>query len=462
MFSPGESPIELSPEHSGPSTPGTEPSILFDSDVSSATDKQCILVTGGLGFIGSHTSLELLKAGYNIVIVDDLSNSFSDVFSRVLTTARNWFDKTGGTCPKAVFHHAKYQDIPVMRALLESYRSVDLVTGKIRNNIVGIIHFASFKATEESIKEPLRYYRNNINGLVDFLDLIDEYDLRNFVFSSSAAVYGSLADHSDILREEQVAHQVEYFHNDNGDEVRVFPGCTGITSPYGRTKYFGEAILSDLGKSNPNWKITCLRYFNPIGCDPAGLLGEDPKGVPSNLIPVVAKVLTGQWNELQIFGTDWETRDGSAIRDFIHVSDLARGHIAALSAAQSNVFEDGFRAINLGTGAGHTVLEVVAAMEAVSGKNVRVKIAERRAGDVQSSVAATDRAAKELGWRPTETLLDACMDLWNFLMLKEDWRWKRSQGMHNPPPQLKAAAGQATFFGPQIWMTRPLYDSVNA
>lgn len=393
---------------------------MFDNTILHRTNEPWILITGGLGFIGSHTTLEVLKAGQNVVIVDDLSNSFPDVFQRIMSVAEAHFAKIGGICPKAVVHHVSYQHTPSMRLLLETYRSMDFIHGKQRSNITGVIHFASFKAVEESIRQPLRYYRHNLNGLVDFLDLLEEYNVKNFVFSSSAAVYGNLADKSDFLREEQVSHEEELIREGiDSTNTRFHLGSTGITNPYGRTKYFGEAILSDLARSDPGWNIICLRYFNPVGCDASGMLGEDPKGVPSNLLPVVVKVLTGEWKELQVFGNDWDTPDGSPIRDFIHVSDLARGHIAALDAAQHGDFAGGFRTINLGTGSGHSVLEVVAAMEAASGRKVPIKISRRRAGDVGSSVAATDRAARELGWKPTETLLDACTDLWNYLQIRE-------------------------------------------
>ncbi len=408
-----------SPCISCPSTPATEGNELFDDPSIQTEQANFVLVTGGLGFIGSHTALELLKAGYNVIIVDDLSNSFRDVFTRILTIANRHFHSTGGQCPKAEFHNMNYRDAPAMRALLESYCPASLPGQQRRSNIIGVIHFAAFKAVEESIRQPLKYYQNNINGLVDFMTLLDEYDIKTFIFSSSASVYGTLADGSRLLREEHCAHEVETYRDIDGTERISQQGCTGITNPYGRTKFFGEAILSDLAKSDSSWNIVGLRYFNPIGCDASGLLGEDPKGIPSNLLPVVVKVMTGQIKELSVYGDDWNTLDGTTIRDFIHVTDLAKGHTAALSAAQAGRIQGSYRIFNLGTGMGNSVLEVVTAMESISGRPIPKKMVSRRAGDVQSSVASADRARLELGWVTKKSLLDACRDMWNYLKLSE-------------------------------------------
>jgi UDP-glucose 4-epimerase len=388
---------------------------LFDDTSHQTTDDQYVLVTGGLGFIGSHTSLELLKAGYNVVIVDDLSNSFHDVLSRILTIANCHFDKCGTKRPNVEFHNIGYQDTRAMNALLETHCTANVRGKRRRSNIIGVIHFAAFKAVEESIRQPLKYYKNNINGLVNFMALLDEYDIKTFIFSSSAAVYGALADGSRLLREEHCVHDSESYQDVDGTEKHAQKGCMGITSPYGRTKFFGEAILSDLVTSDPSWNIAVLRYFNPIGCDASGLLGEDPKGDPSNLLPVVVKVITGQYQELSVYGSDWDTPDGTAVRDFIHVTDLARGHTAVLSAIQAERIQGGYRTFNLGTGTGYSVLEIVAAMESVTGCPIPKKMVSRRAGDVQSSVAAVDRARLELGWETKESLTDACRDIWNYL-----------------------------------------------
>lgn len=416
-FSAESSPLTSACD-SGPSSPETEVTEPLDDAPSRVVPEQYVLITGGLGYIGSHTSLELLKAGYNVVIVDDYSNSFADVFDRIRTVARTHFAGCGGKCPSAQSHQLDYKDTAAMRALLDSYRPTSAAGDQRPSSIIGVIHFAAFKAVEESIRQPLKYYHNNINGLVDLLSLLDEYNIKNFIFSSSAAVYGTASNSQDFFREEQCVHQEETFQNTDGTEKHAEQGCAGITSPYGRTKFFGEAILSDLASSDPSWNILALRYFNPVGCDASGFLGEDPKVVPSNLLPVVVKVLTGEWNELSVYGTDWNTSDGTAVRDFIHVTDLARGHTAALSAASGGRVQRGFRTYNIGTGAGHSVMEVVAAMELVSGRSVSMKMVGRRAGDVQSSVAVADRARLELGWSAGKSLTDACQDVWGYLRLR--------------------------------------------
>ncbi|KAH6959537.1 hypothetical protein DER45DRAFT_523133 [Fusarium avenaceum] len=342
-----------------------------------------ILVTGGLGFIGSHTSLELLKAGYNVIIVDDLSNSYHNVLGKINTLAARYCAQEGLKLPTLHFHKLDYQS-KAMRFLLESYSTL--------SKISGVIHFAAFKSVSESIEKPFQYYRNNVCGLVDFVELLGKHNIHKFVFSSSATVYGSKAAKGERLREEE-------------------PSVSGLTSPYGRSKYFCEAILADIAHADPSWRIVALRYFNPIGCDPSGLLGEDPKGIPTNLFPVIAQVLTGSRSELDIFGTDWNTRDGTAIRDFIHVADLARGHVAALSSD----IESPFRTFNLGTGNGTTVAEAVKSLEGASSQNIAVKLAPRRIGDVGFCVAANDRAKKELGWTAKESIQKCAKDLWNYV-----------------------------------------------
>ena len=411
MYFSNASSLALESSTSAPSTPDSDKSVLFDELSPSIDDLQYILVTGGLGFIGSHTSLELLKAGYNVIIVDDLSNSFRNVFDRIVAAASLHLTKVGRECPRLKIWHIDYQNEFDMRGLIQAH------TSKWRSNIIGVIHFAAFKAVEESIRNPLKFYRNNVNGLVNFLSLLGEYGIKNFIFSSSATVYGSLADRGLPLREEDCVHQPENFRGADGLERQAVQGCTGITNPYGRTKFFGEAILADVAASDPSWNITALRYFNPIGCDVSGLLGEDPKGTPSNLVPVVVKVMMGQWEELSVFGSDWNTPDGTAIRDFIHVTDLARGHIAALSTT-FGTGPAGFRAYNLGTGSGHSVTEIVSTMESVSRIPIRKKLVGRRAGDVGSCVAVADRAARELHWKTEKTLKDACTDICNFLTVQ--------------------------------------------
>lgn len=377
-----------------------------------------ILVTGGLGYIGSHTSLELLKAGYNVIIVDDLSNSFHSVFTRVQQLAEKYYHEKSRIMPVLHFHKVDYRS-KSMRFLLESYS--DFVPGpttatetpelRRQSRIAGVIHFAAFKSVTDSIENPVSYYRNNVSGLVDLVELLGKHNIRNFVFSSSATVYGTKADEGFPLKEEDLVHHPENYIDANGQEQVRMPQATGLLSPYARSKYFCEAILADIAHSDPAWRIIALRYFNPIGCDVSGVLGEDPKGVPTNLFPVITQVLTGQRQQLDIFGSDWDTRDGTAIRDFIHVSDLARGHIAAVGAS----IKEPFRTFNLGTGNGTTVREAVDSLEAASGRNIPVNMASRREGDVGSCVAANARAVKELGWTATESINQCATDLWNFV-----------------------------------------------
>ncbi|KAF1850684.1 putative UDP-glucose 4-epimerase [Cucurbitaria berberidis CBS 394.84] len=416
LFSEENTP-ESSPGISRATTPGTERDVLFDPPSPLSDTDGYVLVTGGLGFIGSHTVVELMKEGHNVVIVDDLSNSASDVFDRILKTAHLHFARTGKRCPKVHFRNMNYRDVPAMRNLLDSV-SLPGLQNERRSRFIGVIHFAAYKAVEESIRQPMRYYHNNVVGLLDFLALLDEYSVRTFIFSSSATVYGSLADGSKLLREEHCVHENGLYVDVDGNTKLSEPGYAGITSPYGRTKYFGEAILSDIARSDPRWRILALRYFNPVGCDVEGFLGEDPKGDPSNLLPVVVKVMTGQLSELSVYGDDWNTPDGTAVRDFIHVTDLAKGHTAALNAAQTRQIPAGFRTFNLGTGCGNSVTEVVKAMEGVSKVIIPSKIVSRRDGDVQSSVAAADRAKNELGWTTEKNLHDACRDTYNYLRLR--------------------------------------------
>lgn len=416
------SPVFSSPDYS----PATTPEVDSDSELSysplpatSNNNKRYILVLGGLGFIGSHTSLELLKSGYNVIIVDDLSNSFHNVLGNLRTAAEIWCKANRRVMPEIQFHKIDYRS-KAMHFLLESYS--DLVeapsatgSGPARlirqSRIGGVIHFAAFKSVSDSIARPMAYYRNNVCGLVDLLELLGKHNIRNFVFSSSATVYGTKADAGVPLREEDLVHHNETYIDSNGVQQTARPEISGLQSPYARTKYFGEAILADLAYSDPSWRIIALRYFNPIGCDVTGLLGEDPKGVPTNLFPVITQVLTGDREKLDIFGTDWETRDGTAVRDFIHVSDLARGHIAALSAG----IEEPFRTFNLGTGSGTTVSEAVRSLEQASGQSIPANLAPRRAGDVGSCVAANQRALTELGWAATESITQCARDLWNFV-----------------------------------------------
>lgn len=365
-----------------------------------------VLVIGGLGFIGSHTSLELLKAGHNVIIVDNLSNSYESVLIQLSIAASMWCKENRRVVPEIQFYRLDYRTSQI-GDMLASY--VDKSTGKSR--ITGVIHFAAFKSVIESIERPLDYYQNNVCGLVHLLCLLDRYNVKRFVFSSSATVYGAKANTGVPLREEDVVHHPETYIDDQGVPQFAVPGVLGLLSPYARTKYFGEAVLADVAYADPSWKIIALRYFNPIGADSSGLLGEDPKGVPTNLFPVIAQVLTGTRPELEIFGNDWGTCDGTAVRDFIHVSDLARGHVAALMAPDSHPF----RTYNLGTGTGTTVREAVTALEQAAGRRIHSRILGRRAGDVGSCVAANRRVASELNWTASTTVAQCARDLWNFV-----------------------------------------------
>ncbi|KAH0598139.1 hypothetical protein MHUMG1_04511 [Metarhizium humberi] len=393
----------------------------------SARREEYVLVTGGLGFIGSHTVVELVKAGYNVIIVDDLSNSYRSVLDGILEIARRHYEHRRQRCPMVEMHQVSYRDLPAMRSILELHSFPGPAGAPpVRSNIAGVIHLAAYKAVEESIRHPLRYYQNNINGLVDLVALLGEFAVKTFIFSSSAAVYGTLsAGGGRPLREEICAHPAERAGTETGAPSSSSPpqsdggggGGGGITNPYGRTKFFAEAILSDVAAADASWRVVVLRYFNPVGCDASGLLADNPRGVPSNLVPVVTQVMTGQRAGLAIYGGDWDTRDGTAVRDFIHVSDLARGHTAALEACRDGRVDASYRTYNLGTGEGSSVLDVVRAMEAVSGRAIPRETVARRDGDVAASVAAVDRARRELCWETEKTLLDACYSVCSRLNL---------------------------------------------
>jgi UDP-glucose 4-epimerase len=404
-------------------TPGTHKSLLFDHVPPlniSHDDETYIMVVGGLGYIGSHTTLELLKAGYNVIAVDDLSNSYRDVLSRVEYLSAEFARENRKPKPTLKFHEADYKS-PAMRSIVASYQapahqSPDSIQA---SRIKGVIHFAAFKAVEESISKPIAYYQNNVCGMVNFLTLLDEFGIKNFVFSSSATVYGSKANKGTQLREELCVHDVETYVDKDGVQQVQEPGVMGLTSPYGRTKWMCEAILADVAKADPTWTITALRYFNPVGCHESGLLGDDPRQKPSNLVPVVIRVLTGQQEKLSIFGNDWDTPDGTTIRDYIHVSDLARGHIAAVAAAGKGSIKHSFRAYNIGTGQGHTVREIVAALRKASGKEIPYEEVGRRPGDVGYCVAGVDRTTEELHWKTEKTLDECARDVWNFTVMSK-------------------------------------------
>ena len=421
IASGASSPSCLSFSHSQSSnfsydTPETARSILIDhiayEPIDVDDDAKYILVVGGLGYIGSHTVLELLKEEYNVIIIDDLSNSYNGVFTRLKLLNEEIAKAAGRDKPSSLqLFEVDYRSSS-MSSILSRYSTFDGCQS--RSRITGVIHFAAFKSVEESISKPIQYYQNNVCGMVDFLSRIQDFGIKNFVFSSSATIYGSAANQGSPLREEQCVHHPETYVDKDGHEQRVEQGVAGLTSPYGRTKWMCEAILADIAKSDPTWSITALRYFNPVGCHESGLLGELPRQKPSNLMPVIANVLKGRSSVLEIFGTDWDTPDGTAVRDFIHVVDLARGHLAALRAAADGKICHAFRTFNLGSGTGHTVREVVAAIGKASEQTIPVREAERRKGDVGFCVAQVDRSTTELGWKTEKSLDDCAADLWNF------------------------------------------------
>jgi UDP-glucose 4-epimerase len=325
-----------------------------------------ILVTGGAGYIGSHTCVELLEAGYQVVVVDNLSNSKVESLRRVQEI----------TGKSLVFHQIDLLDQIALNALFEI------------NQFEAVIHFAGLKAVGESVSVPLRYYKNNVSGTIGLLEVMQKNQVRKIVFSSSATVYGE--PDSVPIRED-------------------FP--LSATNPYGRSKLMIEDILRDLYPSEPAWNIALLRYFNPVGAHPSGRIGEDPQGIPNNLVPYISQVAVGQLPELRIFGSDYPTPDGTGVRDYIHVVDLALGHIKALQALER---EPGLVTYNLGTGQGYSVLEVVKAFEKASGKTIPYKIVDRRTGDVPASYADPTLAEKELDWKATRGIDEMCQDVWRW------------------------------------------------
>ena len=327
---------------------------------------QKILVTGGTGYIGSHTCVVLMLAGFDVVILDNLSNSQRSVLDRVARVA--------GRSP--VFVEGDVRDKVMLRSVLKQH------------DIAAVIHFAGLKAVGESIKQPLRYYDCNVAGTVTLCEAMAEKGLKTLIFSSSATVYGDPA--SVPIRED-------------------FP--TSATNPYGRSKLMIEEILADIYKSDDSWRIARLRYFNPVGAHESGLIGEAPSGVPNNLMPYVAQVAAGKREKLSVYGDDYSTRDGTGVRDFIHVVDLAEGHLAALKYLQSM---GGMLTVNLGTGCGYSVLEMVAAFAKASGRAVPYQIVGRRPGDIGECWADPAKAAQQLGWRATRDIGAMCRDTWRW------------------------------------------------
>ena len=325
-----------------------------------------ILVTGGAGFIGSHTVVALMEAGHETVVVDNLANSERSVIGRI--------GEITGSAPE--FYEADIRDHETM---------AEIASG----GFDACVHFAAFKAVGESVERPIDYYENNVGGTVSLVDVMLDSGVTNFVFSSSATVYGEPDELP--MREEM-------------------PVGTA-TNPYGWSKIMMEQVLSDVQVANPDWSVSLLRYFNPVGAHPTGLIGEDPRGVPNNLMPYVAKVAAGLLPRLEVFGGDYPTPDGTPIRDYIHVVDLAAGHVAALERRSGR---PGVHVYNLGTGSGHSVLDVVKTYEEESGRPVPYEIVDRRPGDVAESWADVSKAERELGWVAARDLRSMCADSWHW------------------------------------------------
>ena len=327
-----------------------------------------ILVTGGTGYIGSHTAVELLNSGYEIVIIDNFSNSKSDVLDKIkLITNKDFKFYEGDVCNK-----------DLLRKIFSE------------NKIDAVIHFAGYKAVGESVKKPIMYYRNNIDSTLSLIEIMNEFNCKKIVFSSSATVYGNPT--TLPIKED-------------------FPLST--TNPYGSTKLMIENILRDLYISDNDWSIALLRYFNPIGAHISGLIGENPKGIPNNLMPYIVKVANKELDELSIFGNDYDTQDGTGVRDYIHVVDLAKGHIKAI---EKILKDKGIDAYNLGTGIGYSVLDLVTTFERVNNIKVPYKITDRRPGDIASCYADSSYALKKLNWKAEKGIEEMCRDSYNYIL----------------------------------------------
>ncbi len=332
---------------------------------------QCVLVTGGAGFIGSHTCVALLSAGYDVVIVDDLSNANIHVLDRIHTIVGD----------EAFAHLAFYQANVCDASALDSVFT--------KHNISSVIHFAGFKAVGESVSKPIEYYSNNLMSTLVLTQVMKKHGCHSIIFSSSATVYGD--PDSLPLTEESPKKNA--------------------TNPYGWTKWMIEQILSDIVVADPTYNVVLLRYFNPIGAHPSGLIGEDPRGIPNNLLPYVAQVAVGKREYVHVFGNDYPTPDGTGVRDYIHVMDLATGHLAALRWMQG---KQGCEVFNLGTGKGTSVLEIIHAFSEACGKELPYKIEPRRPGDVATNYADCSKAYKEMGWKAQYDIKDMCRDGWKW------------------------------------------------
>ena len=332
-----------------------------------------ILLPGGAGYIGSHTAVELLNAGKEIVIIDNFSNSKPEVLDKIKKITGKDFK----------FYEMDYSNKEELNKVFTE------------NKIDAVLNFAGYKAVGESVKKPIEYYMNNISGALVLLDVMRAHNCKKFIFSSSATVYGDPA--TMPITEE-------------------FP-TGGTTNPYGTTKLFIEQILKDIYNSDNSWDICILRYFNPVGAHESGLIGEEPQGIPNNLMPYVARVAAGILPELSVFGNDYDTPDGTGVRDYIHVVDLAKGHVKALEKLDKE--HEGLFIYNLGTGTGYSVLDMVKAFEKATGKEVKYKIAPRRPGDIAKCYADPAKAKIELGWIAEKNLDDMCKDSWHYIEMSQ-------------------------------------------
>ncbi|KRG33546.1 UDP-glucose 4-epimerase [Psychrobacter sp. P11F6] len=331
--------------------------------------KNKILVTGGAGYIGTHTCIALHEAGYDIVVYDNLSNSSREAINRVSTLIGQPIE----------FIEGDIRDAESLKQVFSAHQ------------FFGVIHFAGLKAVGESVAKPLLYYNNNVSGTITLLEVMAEYDVKNLVFSSSATVYGD----PEVLPIDEKSPR-------------------SCTNPYGQSKLAVEHILEDLAVSDDSWNLIPLRYFNPVGAHPSGQIGEDPNDIPNNLMPYISQVAVGKLAKLNIFGNDYPTIDGTGVRDFIHVTDLAAGHVAALNYLERQVVPVGFLPINLGTGKGTSVLELVTAFSNVSGQSIPYQFAERRAGDIASCYASADKAKNLLEWQAKLSITEMCQDSWRW------------------------------------------------
>ena len=325
-----------------------------------------ILVTGGAGFIGSHTLVELLNNGHDVIVIDNLSNASKISLERVREITGN----------DILFYEADIRDRAVLDRIFEEH-PIDAVT-----------HFAGLKAVGESVAKPIEYYDNNLVGTLVLLEAMRDHGVKKLIFSSSATVYGT------------------------PEQLPLTETCKvgGTTNPYGTSKYFQERMLEDVCVSDKEWSVILLRYFNPVGAHPSGRIGEDPKGIPNNLMPYVAQVASGKLERIGVFGNDYPTPDGTGVRDYIHVVDLARGHLAALKKLE----EPGVHIYNLGTGVGYSVLDMIHAFEKACGKTLPYAILPRRAGDIASCYASSEKAERELGWKAEYGIEEMCRDQWNW------------------------------------------------